>query len=213
MTAMNKLQNYKFFFSTNRSDRLRSNCTKSDSSNVGCMNRVNRCWFDWFAAAADAAAWLCIVDTMLALAPDPKPIIVLPLEPTPGLPAAAAAEAANNNGFDAMATSRWLLADDCCMELSPFGFALFEQAKEGLIRKRLFIKWRNVVVSCAYVFEDVDTGCGRRGSRSSCCRAAYIRKFKKMHERCIGNGSSRNSKKKTYWNLLPFHLYLHLQLL
>lgn len=68
-----------------------------------------------------------MVATMFALTPDPKPIIVL--EPIPALPDEAAAVAANNNGFDAMVTSRWLFDDDCCMEPSPFEFALFEQVK------------------------------------------------------------------------------------
>lgn len=100
------------------SARLRSNWTISDSSNVGCIKRVKRYWFDWFND--DAVPLFCIAEAIFVLIFEPNPIILFEFEPTPLDDAAAVA--ASNNGFDAIVTSRFALLDDdgCCIEPIPF---------------------------------------------------------------------------------------------
>lgn len=133
-----------------RSARPRSNWANSASSNVGCIKRVNK-YCDWFGFAADdidcCCCCCCNADiTLLAVL---KPIMPL-LEPLPDEFAAAAA--ANNIGFDVMVISRpELVADDVCW-CATVAFDAFD---EPIVDEPLF------------------TGCGRRGNRSSCCRAAW----------------------------------------
>lgn len=156
-----------------RSARLRSNCARSESSKVGCMKRVSKnCdWFIWFGVGCD---WFCNDDsTMLLFAPKPTMPLLLPPATTP--PAAAddaAAAAANNNGFDVIVISRpGLPADGKTIRLlTPTDWNVnllggCVDAVDGPPPNTL---------STAFCREDDEdaTGCGRRGNRSNCWRAA-----------------------------------------
>lgn len=91
---------------------------------------------------------------------DPNPTIPFAFELDPKFEFdddAAAAAAANSNGFDVIVISRpelLLLLDDACIEPMPF-----EIPADALFS--------------AFAADDDDMGWGRRGSRSSCWRAAY----------------------------------------
>lgn len=84
----------------------------------------------------------------------PKPTIPLPLAPADDDEAAAAA--ANNNGFDVIVMSRpeLVVIDACCC---ADAFDPLDDPTAPLDE---------------LAPDDDDTGCGRRGKRSSCCRAA-----------------------------------------
>lgn len=135
---------------THRSARLRSNWAISESSNVGCMKRVNKCcdWFEWFGEVC-----CCCSDDRTLLAALPKP--------TMPLPADDADAAANNNGFDVIVMSRpeLVVIDACCW---ADAFDALDEPTTPLDE---------------LAPDDDDTGWGRRGKRSSCCRAAWRRRI------------------------------------
>lgn len=113
------------------------------------MKRVNKnCdWFVWFGDECD---WCWSDDiTILLLTPLPKP----PIEDDDDDEWAAAAAAANNNGFEVIVISRpELVVIDACWadeldRLEP-------------------------PIAPFTAFDEDATGCGRRGNRSNCWRAA-----------------------------------------